>query len=144
MGESVASRFGTVINWGARGAVVGLLALGLAGCGDTPDQGTVITPATDAPADSGETTAEVHQATANIADGKLDPASFAGTIGNAFELTVTGDGEEHTLAIGELVDGETIAAEGDTTVGFTIEGEPGTVDITLDGNPAGTFEAQAE
>ena len=56
---------------------------------------------------------------------------------------MTGDGTEHTLAIEELVDGETIAAEGETVISFTIEGEPGTLAITLDGNEAGTFERQS-
>ena len=138
----VGTPFGHMINWGARGAVVGLLALGLAGCGDMPDEGTVVQPTTEAPAGSGETTDTVHQATASIVDGKLEPATFGDKIGTAFELTVTGDGTEHTLAIDGLVDGETIAADGDTTVGFTIEGEPGALDITLDGEPAGTFEKQ--
>ncbi|MFT4038488.1 MAG: hypothetical protein QM692_09935 [Thermomicrobiales bacterium] len=134
--------FGNVRNWTARGVVVGLLALGLTGCGDMPDEGKVVNPTTEAPAGSGETTDTTHQATAKIVNGKLDPATFGDKIGSAFELTVTGDGKEHTLAIAELVDGETIAAEGTTTVGFTIEGEPGSLEITLDGQPAGTFEKQ--
>lgn len=133
---------GNVRNWTARGVVVGLLALGLAGCGDMPDEGKVVNPTTEAPAGSGETTDTTHQATAKIVNGKLDPATFGDKIGSAFELTITGDGKEHTLAIDELVDGETIAAEGATTVAFTIEGEPGSLQITLDGQPAGTFEKQ--
>jgi hypothetical protein len=73
----------------------------------------------------------------------LDPAELGDKIGTAVILNVTGDGKEHTLGIDELVDGETIAAEGETEVDFTVEGEPGKLDITLDGQPAGTFERMA-
>ncbi len=122
---------------------VGLFALGLVACGETIDTGTPVTPPVPLSPQAGEVPDEVNSATATIVDGKLDPSSFAGQIGTAFELVVTGDGTEHTLAIDELVDGSTIAADGETTVAFTIEGEPGTLNITLDGNPAGTFERQA-
>jgi len=57
---------------------------------------------------------------------------------------ITGDGTEHTLAIQELVDDTTIASEGETVVGFTIEGEPGSLEITLDGDVVGMFERQGE
>jgi hypothetical protein len=127
----------------ARGAAVALLALGLAACGETVDTGTVVTPPVPLSPQAGEIPEEIHSATATIVNGQLDPNSFAGQIGTAFELVVTGDGTEHTLAIDELVDGSTIAASGETSVAFTIEGEPGELEITLDGNPAGTFERQA-
>ena len=119
---------------------MGLLVLGLAACGDMPDEGTVVEPATEASPGSGETTDTTNEISVTIVDGKLDPAELAGEIGDAVILDVTGDGTEHTLAIDELVDGETIAAEGQTEVGFTVEGEPGSLEITLDGQPAGTFE----
>lgn len=135
--------FGKLTQWGTRGAVVGLLILGLTACGDTPDQGTVVQPTTAAAPDSGETTDTTHEIAVTIVDGKLDPAELGDTIGTAVILNVTGDGTEHTLAIEELVDGETIAAEGQTEVDFTVEGEPGSLEITLDGEPAGTFERQA-
>ena len=135
--------FGKLTQWGTRGAVMGLLILGLTACGDTPDQGTVVQPTTEAAPDSGETTDTTHEISVTIVDGKLDPAELGDTIGTAVILNVTGDGEEHTLAIEELVDGETIAAEGQTEVDFTVEGEPGSLEITLDGEPAGTFERQA-
>jgi hypothetical protein len=105
-----------------------------------PDEGTVVEPVTEASPGSGETTDTTNEISVTIVDGKLDPAELAGEIGDAVILDVTGDGTEHTLAIDELVDGETIAAEGQTEVGFTVEGEPGTLEITLDGQPAGTFE----
>jgi hypothetical protein len=127
----------------ARFMTVGLFALGLVACGETIDTGTPVTPPVPLSPQAGEVPEEINSATATIVDGKLDPSSFAGQIGTAFELVVTGDGTEHTLAIDELVDGSTIAADGETTVAFTIEGEPGTLNITLDGNPAGTFERQA-
>lgn len=130
-------------SWGVRGAAIALLALGLVACGDTIDTGTEVTPPVPLSPEAGEIPEETHQATATIVDGRLDPDRFGGVIGTAFELEVTGDGEEHTLAIAELVDGETIAASGETTVAFTIEGEPGELEITLDGEPAGTFERQS-
>jgi hypothetical protein len=139
----VGTSFGRLTQWGTRGAVMGLLILGMTACGDTPDQGTVVQPTTEAAPDSGETTDTTHEISVTIADGKLDPAELGDTIGTAVVLNVTGDGTEHTLAIEELVDGETIAAEGQTEVGFTVEGEPGSLEITLDGQPAGTFERQA-
>jgi hypothetical protein len=135
--------FGTLTKWGTRGAVTGLLVLGLAACGDTPDQGTVVEPTTEASPGSGETTETTHEISVTITDGKLDPAELGDTIGTAVILNVTGDGTEHTLAIDELVEGETIAAEGQTEVAFTVEGEPGSLEITLDGEPAGTFERMA-
>ena len=135
--------FEKLTKWGTRGAVMGILVLGLAACGDMPDQGTVVEPTTEAPAGSGETTDTTHEISVKIVDGKLDPADLEDKIGTAVILNVTGDGTERTLAIDELVDGETIAAEGETEVGFTVDGEPGTLEITLDGQPAGTFERMA-
>jgi hypothetical protein len=120
-----------------------LLGLGLAACGEMPDTGTEVTPPVPLSPQAGEIPDETFAANATIADGQLDPNRFAGQIGTAFELIVAGDGTEHTLAIQELVDDTAIAAEGETTVAFTIEGEPGELEITLDGQPAGTFERQS-
>lgn len=139
----VGTSFEKLTKWGARGAVMGILVLGLAACGDMPDQGTVVEPTTEAPAGSGEATDTTHEIPVKIVDGKLDPADLGDKIGTAVILKVTGDGTERTLAIDELVDGETIAADGETEVDFTVEGEPGKMDITLDGKPAGTFERLA-
>jgi len=120
-----------------------LIALGLAACGQVPDTGTQITPPVPGSPGAGEIPDETFQATAAISNGKLNPDNFAGQIGTAYELAVTGDGKDHTLGIDELVDGKKIAPTGVTNVVFTIEGEPGTLDITLDGNAVGTFERQA-
>jgi hypothetical protein len=139
----VGTSFGKLAKWGTRGAVTGLFVLGLAGCGDMPDQGSVVQPTTEASLGSSEATDTTHEISVKIADGKLDPAELGDKIGTAVVLNVTGDGKEHTLAIDELVDGETIAAEGETEVDFTVEGEPGPLEITLDGQPAGTFERMA-
>lgn len=139
----VGTSFGTLTQWSARGAVMTLLVFGLAACGDMPDQGTVVQPTTEASPGSGETTETTHEISVKIVDGKLDPAELGDKIGTAVILNVTGDGKEHTLAIDELVDGETIAAEGETEVDFTVDGEPGSLQITLDGQPAGTFERMA-
>lgn len=134
---------GSVSTWLLRSVAIGTLAIGLAACGEMPDKGAVITPATDASPSSSESPELTHRAEAKIVDGKLEPNLFADKSGTAFELVVTGDGKEHILAIDQLVDGETIAASGATTIGFTIDGQPGKMDITLDGESAGTFEVQA-
>ena len=132
--------FGTVKMWGMRGAVMGLLVFGLSACGEMPDKGTVVEPTTEAAPGSGETTDTTHEISVKIVDGKLDPSELGDKIGTAVVLSVTGDGKEHQLGIDELVDGETIAADGQTEIDFTVEGEPGKLEITLDGQPAGTFE----
>lgn len=137
------NRLGVVGSPIVRMAAIALIALGLAACGQVPDTGTQITPPVPGSPEAGEIPDETFKATATIANGKLTPDHFAGQIGTAFDLAVTGDGKEHTLGIDELVDGQTIAATGVTNVVFTIEGEPGTLDITLDSNAAGTFERQA-
>ena len=56
---------------------------------------------------------------------------------------VEGDGAEHTLEIEELVAPTTIAAEGQTTIDFTVIGDSGELDILLDGKAVGTFERQS-
>jgi hypothetical protein len=126
---------------------VALLGLTLVACGETADTGVdtgvEVTPPPPLSPQAGEIPEETSRATAAIVDGKLDPSQFGGQSGTAFELAVQGDGTEHTLAIQELVDGETIAPEGETTVAFTITGDPATLEITLDGQQAGTFERQA-
>lgn len=129
--------------WIARGLAIAAIGFGLIACGDQIDTGTQVTPPPPLSPEAGESPDQVNRATAAIANGELDPSAFGGPIGTAFELAITGDGTEHELAIEELVDGESIAADGTTTVAFTIEGEPGTLEITLDGNQAGTFERQA-
>jgi hypothetical protein len=125
------------------GGVIALVALGLVACGEAADRGTEITPPVPLSPGAGEIPDETFQATATIANGALDPDRFAGTIGTAFELVVTGDGTEHTFQIAELVDETTIAASGQTSIAFTVEGEPDELEITLDGNPAGIFEVRS-
>lgn len=85
---------------------------------------------------------DVETIAVTIADGKFDPDRISGFVDSAYELQVTGDGTERTLAIPGLIDGETIAADGVTEIGFTISAEPSDIEITLDGEPAGTFEVQ--
>lgn len=82
-------------------------------------------------------------AEATIKDGKLDPDTIEGQSGLPFILTVTGDGQDHTLAIQGLVAETPIKAQGDTQVPFTVSGEPGDKEILLDGKEAGTFRVQA-
>lgn len=123
-------------------ATVAALALGLAACGDLPETGTEVTPPVPLSPTAGEIPEETFQATASITAEGLDPDRFAGRIGTAFELVVQGDGTGHTLVIEELVAETSIAAEGSTTVAFTITGEPGISDILLDGEVVGQFERQ--
>jgi hypothetical protein len=134
-------------NWGngyaiVRAAVFVIVALGLAACGDMPETGTEVTPPAPLSPVAGEIPEELNRATAAITDGSLEPDQFAGQIDTAFQLVVRGDGTEHTLTIAELVGETTIAPEGETTIEFTIGGEPGLSEITLDGNAVGTFERQ--
>jgi hypothetical protein len=127
----------------ARGAAVPLLALVLAACGELPDTGTEVTPPVPLSPIAGEIPEETFAATATIEGGRLQPDRFGGVVGTAFQLVITGDGTEHTLVIQELVAETPIAAEGETTISFTIVGDPGELEITLDGEPAGIFERQS-
>jgi hypothetical protein len=131
---------GSTFIWGMAVVFVGL---GLAACGDAPDAGTQITPPVPLSPTAGEIPEETFQATATITDGALDPDRFAGQVGTAFQLVITGDGAEHTLVIEELVAETAIAPEGETTIDFTVVGDPGPLDIMLDGERAGTFERQS-
>ena len=130
----------------SRGAAVVLIALGLVACGETAspvDPGTAITPPVPFSPTAGEIPEETFQATATITDEGLDPDQFAGVSGTAFQLVVQGDGSEHTLEIKELVAPTKIAPEGQTTIDFTLVGDPGELDILLDDKSVGTFERQA-
>jgi hypothetical protein len=126
-----------------RAAAVAVLALGLAACGDMPETGTEVTPPVPLSPTAGEIPEETNQATATIADGRLDPDRFAGQIGTGFSLVIEGDGSEHTFLIEDMVADTPIAAEGSTRVTFTIPGEPGASDILLDGEVVGAFERQS-
>jgi hypothetical protein len=130
----------------SRGAVVALLALGLVACGESAspvDPGTAITPPVPLSPTAGEIPEETFQATATISGEGLDPDRFAGVSGTAFQLAVAGDGKEHTLEIQELVAPTKIAPEGQTTIDFTVVGDPGELNILLDGKSVGMFERQA-
>src|SRR5215216_228796 len=130
----------------SRGATVVVLALGLVACGETAspvDPGTVITPPVPLSPTAGEIPEETFQATATITNESLDPNQFAAVTGTAFQLAINGDGKEHTFEIQELVAPTTIAAEGVTRIDFTVVGEPGELNILLDGKSVGTFERQA-
>jgi hypothetical protein len=130
----------------SHGAAVVLIALGLVACGETAspaDPGTAITPPVPFSPTAGEIPEETFQATATITDEGLDPDRFAGVTGTAFQLVVEGDGKDHTLEIKELVAATKIAPEGQTTIDFTVVGDPAELDILLDGKSVGTFERQA-
>ena len=158
-GERVIDAIKTNGGW-LRGTAVGaLLAVSLAACGDQ-EQPEADQPAVDAAAtenaafdegaspealfDPAEVNApeDIDVIEVAIEDGQLDPNRIEGFIDNQYVLAVTGDGAEHTLEIEGLVTGETIAAEGVTEVEMSISGELGDREITLDGEPAGTFEVQ--
>jgi hypothetical protein len=118
----------------------------LVACGESAspvDPGTAITPPVPLSPTAGEIPEETFQATATISGEGLDPDRFAGVSGTAFQLAVAGDGKEHTLEIQELVAPTKIAPEGQTTIDFTVVGDPGELNILLDGKSVGTFERQA-
>jgi hypothetical protein len=127
----------------AYGAALALLTLGLVACGVTPQSTTEVTPPVPLSPAAGEMPEERAQASATITEDGLDPDRFAGQIGTGFTLTITGDGEEHTLIIQDLVAETAIAADGETNVTFTVAGDPGVSDITLDGDVVGAFERQS-
>lgn len=130
----------------SRGAAIVLIALGLVACGETAspvDPGTAITPPVPLSPTAGEIPEETFQATATITGGSLDPDQFSAVAGTAFQLVVQGDGKEHTFEIKELVAPRKIAPQGQTTIDFTVVGEPAELDILLDGKSVGTFERQA-
>jgi len=130
----------------SRGAAVVLFALSVVACGETAapiDSGTQITPPVPMSPTAGEIPEETFQATTTITNGALDPNQFAGVSGTAFQLVIKGDGKEHTFEIQELVASRTIAPEGETKIDFTVVGDPGELNILLDGKSVGTFERQA-
>lgn len=134
------------------------LSLVLAGCGEDDDDeldadGNDETPVTTNLIDSSPAAnfpegagvpQDANSATVTIADGSFDPDTIEGQAGRPFILIVQGDGEEHTLAIENLVSDTPIAADGATEVSFSInEDTTGDFPITLDGEEVGTFVAQA-
>ena len=127
----------------ARGAVLAIVTLSLVACGEAANTGTEITPSAPLSPTAGEIPEETFQAMATITDKGLDPSNFTGQVGSAFQLVIAGDGTEHMLVIQELVEETAVAASGETTIDFTVEGDPGPLEITLDGEPAGTFERQS-
>lgn len=77
-----------------------------------------------------------------LKDGKLDPERIEANVGEPFVMTITGDGTAHKISIDGVVDGQDIAADGQTNVEFTVPEESGEFPITIDGAEAGTFVAQ--
>ncbi len=126
-----------------RGAAFVLVALMLAGCGESIEPATEITPPVPLSPTSGEIPEDTFQETATITEEGLEPDRFTGQVGTGFRLVVQGDGAEHRLEIEELVAETVIAPEGETTIDFTVVGDSGELDILLDGQPAGTFERQS-
>jgi PBP1b-binding outer membrane lipoprotein LpoB len=150
-------------------AVLGIAGLVLAGCGETaqqeaenvaedgaaPEVGTVdegvtgeeVVLASPGPGNAANPTPEVRAidtegTEVSISNGRLDPDRLEANVGEPFVMTVTGDGTQHTLEIENVVDGQAIAAEGQTDVQFTVPEQSGDYRILLDGNEAGTFVAQ--
>lgn len=77
-----------------------------------------------------------------IQNGKLAPERIEANVGEPFVMTIAGDGTARKLSIEGIVDEEDIAAEGQTSIEFTVPEESGDFPITIDGNEAGTFVAQ--
>lgn len=142
-------------------ALVTLIAGSLAACGGAePDQGETIPPAVqqastetaefaegaspEALDDEADVNApqNIETITLAIDEGRFNPDRVEAFVDSEYVLQITGDGTEHTLAIPNLITGETIAAEGQTEIAVSISAEPGEYEMTLDGEPAGTFEVQ--
>ena len=82
--------------------------------------------------------------TIEITDDGIDPGTIEARVGFPVVLTVVGDGEAHTMEIGNYVNDTAIDADGETLVQFTVpEDTEGEVDILLDGESVGIFRAQA-
>jgi hypothetical protein len=142
-------------------ALAGLIAVTLAACGDEEQAGEPTVPAgvqeastevseideglspeaLEDPAGA-DVPQDVETIAVTIEDGKFNPDRISGFVDSEYVLQVTGDGTEHTLEIPNIVAGETIAADGVTEVDMSISAEPSDIEITLDGEPAGTFEVQ--
>lgn len=142
-------------------ALVTLMAGSLAACGGTETDGDeVIPPAVqqastetaefdegaspDALDDEADVNApqNIETITLTIEDGQFNPDRVEAFVDSEYVLQITGDGTEHTLAIPNLITDETIAADGQTEIAVSISAEPGELEMTLDGQPAGTFEVQ--
>lgn len=142
-------------------ALATLIAVTLTACGDEEQSGEPTVPAgveqasTEASEiDTGlspealenpseaELPMDVETIAVTIEDGKFNPDRISGFIDSEYVLQVTGDGTEYTLEIPNLVAGETIAADGVTEIEMSISAEPSDLEITLNGEPAGTFEVQ--
>ena len=144
-------------------ALAGLIMVTLAACGDEEEQATEPTlpagveqastevaemgvglspEALEDPAGA-DVPQDIETIAVTIEDGKFNPDRISGFVDSEYVLLITGDGTEHTLSIPDLVDDETIAAEGVTEVALSISAEPSDLEITLDGEPAGTFEVQS-
>lgn len=145
--------------WPRAAAVTALLAVSLAACGgeeqSDADQSGVDEASTetavfevDASPGALEDEAAVNAPQnidvieLTIEDGQLNPSEIDGLVDQEYGLVITGDGTEHVLAIAGLVDDETIAADGETEIGLSVVGELTDREITLDGEPAGTFRVQ--
>lgn len=75
-----------------------------------------------------------------IKDGKIDPDVAEAQVALPFILTVTGDGQAHTIEIKDLVNSIPVKAQGETLVQVNIpEGADGEKDILIDGKKAGTL-----
>ena len=108
---------------------------------DRTDIGRVATPEGGPPPEN--RVIEAEGTIVSLQDGRLEPDRLEGTPGESFVLIVNGDGTEHTIEIEGLVQEETIAAEGETRVEFTVAEEPGDYPILIDGEEAGIFASQS-
>lgn len=108
---------------------------------DTRDIGMVATPAATPGLEN--TVIEAEGTVVSLQDGQLEPNRLTGTPGDSFVMIINGDGTEHTLEIEGLVDSQTIAAEGQTQVQFTVAEQTGEFPILIDGEEAGLFASQS-
>jgi hypothetical protein len=142
-------------------ALAGLIAVTLAACGGEEQSGEPTVPAgvdqastevtqideglspeaLEDPAGA-DVPQDVETIAVTIEDGKFNPDRISGFVDSEYVLEVTGDGTEYTLEIPNIVAGKTISADGVTEVDMSISAEPADLEITLNGEPAGTFEVQ--
>jgi hypothetical protein len=141
-------------------ALAGLISVTLAACGEeeateptipagveevsteVSEMGVGLSPEAREDPAGADVPQDIETIAVTIEDGKFNPDRISGFVDSEYVLLVTGDGTEHTLEIPNIVAGETIAADGVTEVAMSISAEPSDIEITLDGEPAGTFEVQ--
>lgn len=119
----------------------------LASPGPLPGQATPGVPGAGAARTEGEATPlvvalDVQGVEVSIENGRLNPEFLTGDVGQPFNMIVNGDGTAHTIEIQGIAESQPIAAAGQTQVQFTVPEQSGEYPVLIDGQQAGTFQAQ--